>query len=390
MKEKNFNVIFIGSFLFPNGYAATQRKIQFLDYLNRQGAKTRVLLTLKWARGHELNDNKGVFNGTPYEAVGSFVKKNIFFPFTFIMMQILFCYKLWKYKENKVNNTIVSFSANYDKILVLLWAKLIGYKLVFDIVEDFSTLGYSGIKKRFAQLTHRLFIVKLADALSVISKHLDVKFSSFDIKCLIMRVPISASNLNLALDKKKTEGFNFLYSGTYGEKDGLDTLITAFKLHLNNYLESKLVMTGNCPPKIKDLIRKELGDFDNVILTGRLEEDNYYQTLQDADVLLMTRNDSGFANAGFPYKLGEYLATGNPVICSKVSDISDYLDDNAVFYFQPENVFELSEKMSYIISHYDDAKRVGEKGKKVCSLYFNPETNSAVFYSLIQSATNQQ
>lgn len=81
-------------------------------------------------------------------------------------------------------------------------------------------------------------------------------------------------------------------------------------------------MKGNCPHHFKEILISKLGDLEDVLLTGRFNEKEYYQELANADVLLMIRTNSSFANAGFPYKLGEYIATQNPVICTNVSDIS--------------------------------------------------------------------
>ena len=63
-----------------------------------------------------------------------------------------------------------------------------------------------------------------------------------------------------------------------------------------------------------------------IIYFGLIPDDDYYQFLKDADVLLMTRIDSPYANSGFPFKLGEYLATGNAVI-----DISTMLKARNLF-----------------------------------------------------------
>ncbi len=52
---KKLNVIFMGCFLYPNGFAATKKKQQFMDYIKTEGNDVRVLLTLKKARGHENN-----------------------------------------------------------------------------------------------------------------------------------------------------------------------------------------------------------------------------------------------------------------------------------------------------------------------------------------------
>ena len=59
---------------------------------------------------------------------------------------------------------------------------------------------------------------------------------------------------------------------------------------------------------LKELLTRKLDKF--ILSTGFLLEDEYYKILPHSDVLLMTRINSKYANAGFPFKLGEYLASG--------------------------------------------------------------------------------
>jgi glycosyltransferase involved in cell wall biosynthesis len=57
----------------------------------------------------------------------------------------------------------------------------------------------------------------------------------------------------------------------------------------------------------------------------------------------MTRVGSGYANAGFPFKLGEFLATGNPVITTNVSDVSVYLENyKDCIIVTPEKINEVA------------------------------------------------
>ena len=44
-------------------------------------------------------------------------------------------------------------------------------------------------------------------------------------------------------------------------------------------------------------------------------------------MLVLARPDNIQAKGGFPTKLGEYLATGNPVVVTKVGEIPNYLID---------------------------------------------------------------
>lgn len=392
--KKKLNCVFLGPFLYPHGFAATKRKQQFLDCIIENGDYARVFITLKWAKGHELNNNKGVFKGISYEVLGKQVRKNLLFPFTFLCFTVKSCFRLWSVRKKHTRNIIVAFGINYDTVLLLLFAKAIGYRVVFDIVEDFSTLIFSNslkgkTKRWFLVVLPDIFERSLISGVTVITKYLFDKYKKYP-GIPIEKVPVSAQNI--LIDKtqiknyfiNESQKFRLLYSGTYGEKEGFPTLIEAFsKLH-KGFPDSQLVLTGNCPPPLKEKFLDAVQDDKAILFTGKLDEEDYYNVLDSVDVLLMTRTNSAYANAGFPYKLGEYLATGNPVISTQVSDISEYLEDkkNAIL-IEPDNVEDLYSAMHWVMQNPYEANEIGLKGKNVCKQYFNPVVNSNLFYKML-------
>jgi glycosyltransferase involved in cell wall biosynthesis len=386
----NLNIILIGSFLYPQAYAATKRKQQFLDYIMRQGDIARVLITLNKSKKNKHNSTKGVYKGIPFEVLGDKVKFNALFPFTFCVFTIKSFHRLLLYKKRNHKNILVAFGTNFDTFLILSFAKLAGYKIVFDIVEDFSTMQVTrGVKNKVKYWVLSVFprlLIKASSGISVISKSLFNKYASIGYKAPLVLIPISAENLEMDLYKTSNREFSLLYSGTYGAKEDYKTLFLAFSRFIKIVPDSKLILTGVLPEEIKLLLIDILGDWDKVKFCGYLNEVDYYQEITNADVLLMTRTDSAFANSGFPYKLGEYLASGNPTICTKISDIQIYLKDKvSAFLIEPKNVVDLVNSMQFIFSNPEFATIVGKRGIDVCKEHFNPRLNSKLFYDLLQS-----
>lgn len=387
---QNLNCVFLGSFLYPHGYAATKRKQQFLDYLLLKEVKIRVLITHKLAKGSGINENQGIHNGIPYEVITPKLKKNVFAPIFFIILIVKSSYLIIKYREMHLSNVLVTFGISFETLPALVFAKMTGYKIVFDIVEDFSVLNYEknkigGFKNWILRVYPNSFIKYLADGISVVSLFLKNKYLDTIKYVPIELVPVSASNLSLKQKfPRKNKYFSLLYSGTYGDKDGLMVLFKAVSKFVKVTDNTKLILTGDCPDKIKQLAFEEFGSFENIVFTGRLEENQYYDTLFCSDIMLMTRNASDFASAGFPYKLGEYLASGNPVICTKVSDVELYLEDKeSAYLIAPDNCDELFEAIVYIYNNRKEAINVGLKGREIALKYFNPEINSKIFHTLL-------
>jgi glycosyltransferase involved in cell wall biosynthesis len=89
-------------------------------------------------------------------------------------------------------------------------------------------------------------------------------------------------------------------------------------------------------------------------------------------VLALARPRSLQAQGGFPTKLGEYLATGNPVVVTKVGDIPLYLTDNeTAFLAEPNDVDSFAKKIEFVLSNPDIAMKVGEAGKRLTQEVFN-------------------
>jgi glycosyltransferase involved in cell wall biosynthesis len=86
----------------------------------------------------------------------------------------------------------------------------------------------------------------------------------------------------------------------------------------------------------------------------------------------LDRPQSRQAKYGFPTKLGEYLLTGNPVVVTSVGDIPLFLKDGESAYLvEPDNIEEFAAKLDYVLSHYEESKRVGQNGREVALKHFS-------------------
>lgn len=388
------NVIFYGSFLYPNGYAATKRKQQFIDYLLAQGSLVRVILSDKKARGHNMNPFEGTHNGVSYEVVNKYTSSKILsYVISPFITSMLICMFKRYYKRND-RNIVVNFGiSSLRSLIVNTYCKRIGYLVFNDVVEDFSCSGVP-LKKRLRYMLwgeniSRFASRNLVTSTSVISRLLFDKYLAY-VKdaSRIMMVPISAENIDF-YSAKPTHSqtyFIFQYSGTYGTKERLDLLAKALGEIRQDRKKICLRLTGNCPVYIKEMMHKLSGKV-FVEYTGRLPDTEYYESLHQANVLLMIRSGSDYANTGFPYKLGEYLATANPVVCTKVSDVCKYLDDSSAVLIPPDDYNAMLKSLTDIYNNYTEYISIGEKGRAVCKKYFNPENNSKTFYNMLSLAS---
>lgn len=191
--------------------------------------------------------------------------------------------------------------------------------------------------------------------------------------------------INSIVDLSRFEGLvkqpcepYFAYCGNgNNKKDKVDELIKVFARVAERHNEIKFYIIGPTKQVYKDeqdnvqLVR-EFGLEDRVIFTGMKPALEVPQLLVNSVALFLTRPDTLQNRAGFSTKLGEYLASRNPVVAAGVGDIPLYLKDKEnAFVYEPGRFEEVEDAMEYILANPEDAKLIGEAGRKVAEQHFN-------------------
>ena len=280
-----------------------------------------------------------------------------------------------------------------ENILFVIFAKMIGYYVIFHIVEDFSyneeTLHLAAKVKNKSKILLDTQIDKFAHGIIVLSRYLDNKYKKYKSNLMIEFIPITAECRESQSKVRFRSPIKFVYAGSFAKKDGIGDVIEAFEIVHAKYEDCVLVLTGKGGNlgDVKESIKSKPG----IVYAGYLEEGKFREFLEEADVLLMTRTTSPFANAGFPFKLGEYLATGNPVIASDVSDVSFYLKDRYdVLLSEPGSVISIANAMHYCLVNQEEVLRIGQRGKDACKKWFNPTRNRDLFMDLLEKVRDRK
>ena len=374
------NILFISSQPYPNGMAASKRIRLFAEYL----AKNNNVKAFICGRSNEANLDEGKKAGVYWKYI-KFTRFEYF-------LSIQKIYKLLKenYSKDKQNILLLYDGIGLTNFMFAIIGRILKYKIFTDIVEDY--ILHQEKTSFWLSVLHKinvLFDIKInrfVDGIIVISSRLFLKYKSRNFPeeniCLI---PISAENLKYRFKKELSSDFRFVYSGSYGKKDGVEDMITAIKKINLKYPNIQLILSG----KINKLIESKIKMDEKIKYIGLVPEDQYYQFLSQANVLLMTRINSKYANTGFPFKLGEYLATGNPVIATDVSDVKTYLEDmRSALIAKPSDVSSLYSKMEYAILNKKETEVIGMNGREICEQYFSPQVNGDKLNSFIKSISN--
>lgn len=390
MNNEQINIIFMGNFAYPEGMADSKRIQSFIDYLTVNRVFVKVLLLRQG--GHKVDTNKlnGCYKGVKYFTIGNNIGLGLKAVGTvplYFVKGIAYLYK-WRNTDNK--NILYCYNGlSIENIIFVITARIMKYKVVLDIVEDNTFIQeklhlLAKIKWVSVEILER-YVTKLADAVVVISHYLkDLYGNNIGSSLPVCFIPISARCLSERKANPRQGPLKFVYSGSFAKKDGVELLIRAFEKLSAQYQDCVLVLTGkgaNLPD-----IQKLIANHPAIHHVGYLDNNDFYDFLQQADILCITRIGSTYANAGFPFKLGEYLATGNPVIVTNVSDVCRYLENlKDAIIIEPDDVNAIHDAMEYCLNNFEEIKKIGRNGQIKCSKYFNPDTNGFKLLELLKS-----
>lgn len=192
---------------------------------------------------------------------------------------------------------------------------------------------------------------------------------------------------------KSKDNIYITYIGSlYGNKDGLEDLIKAYAILFNKSKELKerlrIIGDNSQIEKLKYIytLIEQNGIKDNVVFTGSIVREKVPFLLKNSKLLVLARPNHRQAEGGFPTKLGEYLATSNPVVVTRVGEIDAYLTDkHSVFFAEPNNPKDFAEKMFEALTNSLLAEEVGKNGRKVAETVFNYKVQAVRLHNFLKT-----
>lgn len=222
----------------------------------------------------------------------------------------------------------------------------------------------------------KLYLAKRASGMLVISQALRDFFCQKGITNIeVVNMFVDATRF--VIQDKENSIKNIAYCGTVSPfKDGVDCLIKAFEIFHRKHSEYRLMIIGRFEsPEAENVVRnlaRDLGLSDCIDFTGIVLPDEMPALLQGASMLALARPNNRQAQFGFPTKLGEYLATGNPVVVTNVGEIGFFLRDGENCRMaRPGDAEDFAEKMIWVADNPEESKIIGAKGKELTRIEFS-------------------
>lgn len=317
--------------------------------------------------------------------------KNLSSVWSYLSRSFRFINKLKKGKQN----ILYSYDTPDIKTFpLILYAKLKGYKIILDIVEDSRSEASTVGMLNKLRIVSGVYLLKLsrvyADRILVLSSHLEILMKRYvPGNGRVVFVPVTVDFANFptkiiysAIPQK------IFYGGSFAKKDGLECLIKAFDQVWNSYPSMELVLTGKgeTGPDFEEIMKliDGLPSKGSIHYLGYLSSQQYYKTLNEADIFIANRNNSMAAHTGFPSKLIEYLATGKAVIASNVGDVGRFLTHRKdALLVAPENQLEMQQAITLLLESPYLIATIGAEGRRTALRQFDNKQHSEAVYKLI-------
>jgi glycosyltransferase involved in cell wall biosynthesis len=378
---------------FFDGMAGSKRVRNLFEFLKNDQSYTIKNLALEKGTGNNVL-TQNIIDGFTYYKI-TYNSRSLF-------NFLLNTRNIWRYlkmeRQGNTKNVIYFYDLpyNFSSIMICIIGHLLHYRIIFDIVEDYQTyVGKSTLRARI-RLKISIFFLKhltwFASALVGISYPI-INFLKYRYKDRIpvFHIPVNFNPKTIIpseQNKNKTNILHFLYSGSFSPKDGIELLLEAFDKVADTHDNIELILTGKGNIRYMEDFKKVYEKCLNktcIQYVGYLTDDEYYKRLSTCDIFIMPRTGSLYANTGFPFKLAEYLATGKPVIVTKVGDITRYLTDLDCMLIAPGSVEEMAGAMERLLNDDIDWSVMGNNGRKIAYKYFNSQNLSIQLKEIIKN-----
>jgi len=238
------------------------------------------------------------------------------------------------------------------------------------------------------------FVFDHASQITLVSnklKRLAEKFFDHSEKLLVIPNGVDAkkvSNLNFENTSKYDDILTLLSVSNLIYTKGIDLNLLAIQRLYTKYpwLRYKVIGNGPMENKLKEMTAS-LGLSNYVEFLGRQPHDRVMKYMAKCDIFTLPSWEEGF---GVVYL--EAMAHGKPVIGCRGEGIEDFVEHGKTgMLVKSRDVDSLVEALDFLLSHPEEAKAMGERGRKLVLENYTWEKNAertiAVYEEVLRNAS---
>ena len=370
--------VLITSMNFPSGGAGATYLNLFCRGLKSNGCKISVLLLKGYAFGNFSHNESGkniTPEGIPYSYLGlkqrpvnQFLK--LFDEFLSISRLIIFLASLIS-KRHSVSLLVFNSEIQYN-LPIYLVTKALGIKVFKFVAEIIDKSEFNGTflrqVKRYGHLFNFKYLNRTSDKLILFSYYLKDLYLQMGYKEENIFVQPNLTDFEYWKPAFTKIKYTLGYSGAPYQKDGLSDLFRALSLLHGKLFNISLLVIGDAAfgksliPDLR-LECERLGISENVAFTGLVESSEVKQYLSECEILTITRPSTIQTQAGFPTKLGEYFASGRPILATDFGDMERYFKNGSeIVMAECGNPESIAEKLFWMLQNRSELETISKKG----------------------------
>ena len=384
------NILIYGPFAFPNGTGATARMHAYGSGLISQGCAINLFCVepTEFESSIQNKDIVGEVNGIHYRyTCGTTVANSSSLRRKLDQARGVICLFfgiIQEHRKNKID-IIIYYTAKSIIHAFVGWLACKICKITFYAETTEFPLIYEkeNFKKILKTKIHNI-TCKLYDGLIVISTLLETHYRKLLRESAeILRIPIIVDTRMFVSSTMSNSQRTICYCGNLSSLSELDNLLYIFSRIICNHENVILKIIGDLeksPYKTRILDIVMANNLQKmVIFTGAIAHKDIASVFAVVDIFVLPRPSGLFSSAGFPTKLGEYLAIGKPVITTDTGDIPLYLTHKVDAYLvEADNNEAFAATLNHVLSNPDEASIVGKNGRQTCLRYFDAEVNAVL------------
>jgi glycosyltransferase involved in cell wall biosynthesis len=373
---------------FPHGGGATARIHAYARGLMAAGMDVAVVCLRSTERSEKDALNRsaaGLYDGVPFQySCGSpyrertFVRRRLRELSSAIRLR-----RLVRGATGQSPANVILFSNSALWIVAAVWAcRAAKSACVLEKSEYPFVYSRKTVRKRLWAWFFTRTVYRLFDGVIVISTCLEEYFMA-RIKrgAKVIRIPILVDMSEFS-EERIGDGRDqriLCYVGNLGHKGEIDSLLDAFGEVEARFPEWRLRVIGDGrDPSVIAGFRSRVANMDlshRIEFVGRVSRDALPGLYREAGAFALPRASGLFSAAGFPTKLGEYLASGRPVIVTSTGDIPLFLQDGVdAFLVPPDDPHAFAARLAELFADPVGAHAVGARGRETARQKFEAES----------------
>src|SRR3989338_1456050 len=198
----------------------------------------------------------------------------------------------------------------------------------------------------------------MAKGIIVISNYMREYYLSYKKEILVAHDAVSLKRFVSTIGRdeaRKSLGLSYrenicVYAGTVSKLKGIEYVISAARI----LPKVRFLLVGSISLEFTNINLPT-----NVKLLGRVEQKDLPQILRAANVLLLPHPRGEYSQS--PMKLFEYMASGVPIVTSRLPSISELLNDRNAILVEPESGDALAKGIKRVLDDNDHSQVIAKK-----------------------------